>query len=295
MKIALDPYMFRHVPLLELPALVAELGYEYIELSPRPDFIPFFRAPAGGPSDGSRRSARARRRGRGDRDRAAALPLGGPGRGGAPERGPLLEARDRDHGRARRGHDEHRVQRPPRAAPESEGQFWRSMEELLPIFERESIQLRLEPHPDDFIEDGREARRHDPRHQPPERDVPLLRAAHLPHGRRPRRESWGTPATCSPTCTSPTPSTTAPRRDCATSSTRRARPCRVHQHLDIGQGEVDWDLFFGTLETARVRRDHDRLRVRLGGPGATSPRKFMREEMGRRTRDWKHLAAPATH
>ena len=42
MKIALDPYMLRHVPLLELPALVAELGYEYIELSPRPDFIPFF-------------------------------------------------------------------------------------------------------------------------------------------------------------------------------------------------------------------------------------------------------------
>ena len=42
MKIALDPYMFRHVPLLELPALVADLGYEHIELSPRPDFIPFF-------------------------------------------------------------------------------------------------------------------------------------------------------------------------------------------------------------------------------------------------------------
>ena len=24
-------------------------------------------------------------------------------------------------------------------------------------------------------------------------------------------------------------------------------PARVHQHLDIGQGEVDWDEFFGTL------------------------------------------------
>ena len=23
---------------------------------------------------------------------------------------------------------------------------------------------------------------------------------------------------------------------------------RVHQHLDIGQGEVDWDVFFGTLQ-----------------------------------------------
>src|ERR1700729_323041 len=42
MKIALDPYMLRSVPLLELPRTVAELGYRYIELSPRSDFIPFF-------------------------------------------------------------------------------------------------------------------------------------------------------------------------------------------------------------------------------------------------------------
>jgi len=45
MKLALDPYMIRHVPLLELPGVVAELGYEWIELSPREDFIPFFRHP----------------------------------------------------------------------------------------------------------------------------------------------------------------------------------------------------------------------------------------------------------
>lgn len=38
MKLALDPYMFRRVPLLEQPALVADLGYEWIELSPREDF-----------------------------------------------------------------------------------------------------------------------------------------------------------------------------------------------------------------------------------------------------------------
>jgi sugar phosphate isomerase/epimerase len=41
MKIALDPYMFRTVPLAELPGLVADMGYRYIELSPREDFIPF--------------------------------------------------------------------------------------------------------------------------------------------------------------------------------------------------------------------------------------------------------------
>ena len=28
------------------------------------------------------------------------------------------------------------------------------MEELLPVFEREGVHLRLEPHPDDFVEDG---------------------------------------------------------------------------------------------------------------------------------------------
>src|SRR5664280_1223531 len=45
MKLALDPYMLRSTPLLQLPAVVAELGYEYIELSPREDFMPFFLHP----------------------------------------------------------------------------------------------------------------------------------------------------------------------------------------------------------------------------------------------------------
>src|SRR5690348_18333955 len=43
----------------------------------------------------------------------------------------------------------------PEAAAASEAQFWRSMEELLPVFEREGVRLVLEPDPDDFVEDGR--------------------------------------------------------------------------------------------------------------------------------------------
>ena len=45
MKIALDPYMIRHLPVPEMVRLVADIGYEHIELSPRSDFIPFFRYP----------------------------------------------------------------------------------------------------------------------------------------------------------------------------------------------------------------------------------------------------------
>ena len=39
MRIALDPYMHRHVPLLDLPRFVKNLGYDWIELSPRADFL----------------------------------------------------------------------------------------------------------------------------------------------------------------------------------------------------------------------------------------------------------------
>ena len=45
MKIALDPFMHRHLSLEELPSKVAELGYEHIELSPRADFLEWFKAP----------------------------------------------------------------------------------------------------------------------------------------------------------------------------------------------------------------------------------------------------------
>ena len=40
----------------------------------------------------------------------------------------------------------------PQHSSESEAQFWRSLEELLPLFEREGIRLNLEPHPGDFEE-----------------------------------------------------------------------------------------------------------------------------------------------
>src|SRR5207253_10848675 len=41
-KIALDPYMLRERPFGEVCRIAADIGYDSIELSPRPDFIPFF-------------------------------------------------------------------------------------------------------------------------------------------------------------------------------------------------------------------------------------------------------------
>ena len=83
MKIALDPYMHRHVSLLELPRFVAGLGYEHIELSPRADFLDWWVHPRAYPErirefkkalSGTWRQARLA---------AADVSLGEPGRGPA--------------------------------------------------------------------------------------------------------------------------------------------------------------------------------------------------------------------
>src|ERR687884_650521 len=149
--------MLRRVPLLELPRTVADLGYRYIELSPRSDFMPFFVHPR---ADRQTIAAFRRELAAADVQIASVLPL-------YRWAGPDEDARQAAVRYWKRAIEitvelgvhvmNTEFNGRPDAKPESEAQFWRSMEELLPIFEREGIQLRLEPHPDDFIEDGFEA------------------------------------------------------------------------------------------------------------------------------------------
>ena len=247
MRIALDPYMIRHVPLLELPGVVADLGYEWIELSPREDFLPFFRHPRVD-------LATVRRFGR---ELAAAgvgvstmLPLY---RWSGPDEDER-QAAVRNWKRAIEITAELGVSRMvsefngrPEAVSASENQFFKSMEELLPVFERHQIDLVLEPHPDDFIEDGVEAI-----------DVirgidsPLVSylycAPHTFHiGNDPERII----RRAGPLLTEVH---LADSLDFKASSGLRyiinppGSAARIHQHLDIGQGEVDFVQLFALLK-----------------------------------------------
>jgi len=250
MKVALDPYMFRRVPLTELPGLVAELGYEYIELSPREDFLPFFVHPR---ADRQQIDAFKKALSAAGVRIGSVLPLyrwSGP---------------DEDERQAAVRYWKRAIQVTvdlgvdvmnselngrPEAPDASEAQFWRSMEELLPVFEREGVRLVLEPHPDDFIEDGRAA-------------VDLIRGIDsdlvsflycAPHTFHQGGDISGIMRYAGPLLTQVHIADSFDHR--ASSGLRYivnppGSTARVHQHLDIGQGEVDWDRFFRTLADVR--------------------------------------------
>jgi len=138
----------------------------------------------------------------------------------------------------------------PEQASRSEAQFWRSMEELLPVFEREGVELRLEPHPDDFVEDGIAG-------------VNLVKGINsplvtflycAPHTFHQGGDLAAVMRHAGPLLTQVHIADSFDHR--ASSGLRYivnppGSPARIHQHLDIGQGEVDWDLFFATLADVR--------------------------------------------
>jgi myo-inositol catabolism protein IolH len=248
-KLSLDPYMFRSTPLPELPALVAELGYAWMELSPRDDFLPFFNHPRVNDAGVAALKRELAAAGVGV---SSVLPLykwSGPDE---DER----QAAVRYWKRAIRitadlGVDVMNSEfngRPEQAA-RSEAQFWRSLEELLPVFEAEGVRLVLEPHPDDFEEDGKAA-------------VDLIRGINhrlvsflycAPHTFHMGNDAPGIISHAGDLLTNVH---VADSFDHTGSSGLRyivnppGSTVRVHQHLDIGQGEVDFDELFAELAAA---------------------------------------------
>lgn len=246
MRIALDPYMHRHLALPGVVRLAAELGYEYIELSPRADFFPFFLAPRAnadvirGFKDALRDTGV---------QLVSLLPLY---RWSSPDQEErraavrywkrAIEVAVQMDCRTMNSEFSGR----PEAAAASEASFWASLEELLPIFEREGITLHLEPHPDDFVEDGNAA-------------VDIVRAIGSPYVRylycAPHTFHMGGDIAGMVRHAAPVLAHVhlADSLDHRASSGLRyivnppGSTVRVHQHLDIGQGDVDFDLLFGSL------------------------------------------------
>lgn len=150
------PYHFNH-GVLELPDIVARLGYEYMQLTPHPEFGPFHRMPK---ADDELVAALKKRAADAGVQVVALQPVQ---RISWPEE-PQREVAVRNFKRvieitAQLGVDTINTEfsgRPERSE-DSEAGFYRSMEELIPVAEKEGIRINIDPHPDDFVEDGLEA------------------------------------------------------------------------------------------------------------------------------------------
>jgi myo-inositol catabolism protein IolH len=258
MKIALDPYMHRHLSLPEICRLTAELGYEHIELSPRADFLQWWTRPRAYPEriqafkkamkDHSVGLATLQPMYRWSspyqdewevamdnwkRTIEIAVEMDAPllisefGRGASPER----SAADRE-GR--------------HSAEACENAFWRSMDVLVPILEREGLTLSVEPHPEDWIET-----------MDPAVDIiktinsKAVKCSYI----APHSFYYGDDLaeTIRATRDILVHARVADTFNHKASSQLRyivnppGSQARVHQHLDMGEGEIDWDVFFSTL------------------------------------------------
>ena len=220
MKIALDPTPFHHShSLLEFPRVVADLGYKYMQMTPHADFIPFYNHPKADDELVGQLKKASKDAGI---EIASVLPV-------LRWSGPDEDAREAavrywkraiqitvDLGVSTMNTE---FSGRPEKAEESERAFYRSMEELLPIIEREGIDLLIDPHPDDFVEEGLAAIR--VIRGLNSKNVGLVYvASHSFHMKN-----------------APLYITNPP-----------GNPVRVHQHLKIGDGDVNWDEFFGGLK-----------------------------------------------
>jgi myo-inositol catabolism protein IolH len=248
-RIALDPTPYHHDhELLELPDVAARLGYEHLHLTPHADFSPFFRHPTADDALVAAFRKRAKDAGVGI---PALLPVQ---RISSPDEAQRAAA-VRNFSRVIQlavglGVDTINTEFSgrPELAEESEAAFHRSMETLLPLAEREGVRVNFDPHPDDFVEDGLEAWRIIRGLNSPSVGFVYVASHTFHYG---DRAATLLPALGDRVGAVYAADTFDHHRSHGLRyiSNPPGNAARVHQHLRIGAGDVDWDGLFEVLRT----------------------------------------------
>src|SRR5262249_8814031 len=151
MKITLDPWMIRDRSLTGVCRFAAEIGYQWIELSPRDDFLPLYCAPRA-----NRGSIAELKRCLSDYKLglASIWTVYRWSEPNDPEAVRTAIAYWKEAieiaGELGCSHLNSEFSGDPRKPTESEAAFLHSMEEIIPLLEREKITMAIEPHPGDF-------------------------------------------------------------------------------------------------------------------------------------------------
>ena len=248
MKIAMDPFEIRGDTLENYFRRTAETGFTYVEFSQRDGFWPYYTHPTANDEQVQRAKRLLKDYGL---ELASCLPLY---RWSSPDEDER-QAAVRYWNRAiditlelgcnqMNSEFSGRPEQPER----SEAQFWKSMDVIIPRIEKEGILLNIEPHPDDFIEDG--IRGVDMVRAINSRNVGFLYCAthtfHQGGNMREIMEYAGKDLRHVHIADSFDHRASGGGRYI---SNPPGNPARVHQHnpIDAGLGEVDWDDFFQCL------------------------------------------------
>jgi myo-inositol catabolism protein IolH len=220
---------------------VADSGYEAVEWSPREDFLPVGRPPVATRDNVNKLKRLAAERGVRIASIACFYDWSSPDpatrAAAAGDLRRALEVADQLECR----HLNTELKGDPREPAASEAAFLDSLAEVLPVAERYQIRISVEPHPYDFLESSDQA-------------VDLVRTVGSP---------WLGYLLCAPHAfvmgtNVRTMVTYAGRSITHVHLADSFRPSqyilnppssgiRVHQHLDVGRGELDWTEFFGGL------------------------------------------------
>jgi myo-inositol catabolism protein IolH len=253
-KIALDPAMYHaDLSVADEVRKAAELGYEYLELSPRADFFFWHRYPKA--DDAMIADVRKAMKETGVTI-SSLVPVFNWSSPDEQER----QAQVRNWKRLLQIAVDlecpvvmSELSGDPNDPLRSEHAFYKSMEELSPVFEEHGLRLNLEAHPYDFSERNDDA-------------IQIVRGLNKP---------WVNYVFCAPHAFHLSDGAGDLRRmmeyagdrlqhvhiaDCFNHKANVGNryivnppgvDARVHQHNEIGNGDVDWDEFFGTLRDMR--------------------------------------------
>jgi myo-inositol catabolism protein IolH len=242
MKLAIDPCLLKNVSVTEMFTSVAQAGYEAVELSPRDGFLEHRLGNRPEPEV----VADLKRASREARVEIASLFIVQPwastdsGQRQAAVHGLRVAIDTAEELGCGRINTE--FTGTPDKPRECRDAFLRSLDEVLPAAERQGVSLTIEPHPYDFIETNAEA-------------VDLIREVGSPTLRylfcTPHIFHLGDDIAAMIEYAAPVlahvhlADTFRPARVILNPPDPGAR---IHQHLDIGQGEVGWETVFSALE-----------------------------------------------
>ncbi len=247
-RIALDPTPFHHDhPLLEFPQVAAELGYRWLQMTPHADFIPFHNHPKADDDLVRQMRKACADAGVGIASTLPVLRWSGPdedAREAAVRYWKRVIQITVDLGVDVIGTE---FSGRPERAEESERAFYRSMEELVPLIEREGVKVYIDPHPDDFVENGLAAWRVIRGINSPNFGMVYV-ASHTFHMETPPLELMNTVGSRIGIVHVSDTMDHHASHGLRYITNPPGNPVRVHQHLKVGDGDVNWDEFFMGLK-----------------------------------------------